>query len=295
MRHMYANFRKRFFVQKLKILMWKAARSTHPSVWKRVMLTIKELNIDAYRYLIVIPPRYLYCTNTLFLYKYLVFVQIHDFFTNTWYQYWHYYSCRFWSKSRFSDRAICDTIVNNMSEAFNSVIVDARGKPIITMLEEIKVYLMERWATRRKKVTTFEGNICPKVLDRLHKEKELTKYWIPRLGFCLFLTQSTYSCTDMCNDICSWSGEKLFEVRHISMVRDKYIVNVDAQHYNCRKWLLTVISCCHAITAMNFGLNMFLVPQVSAKFGISPSSKLLTNLVLHLLKCVNLVLLTKFC
>jgi len=27
---------------------------------------------------------------------------------------------------------------------------------------------------------------------------------------------------------------------------------------------------------------MFLVPQVSAKFGISPSSKLLTNLVLHI-------------
>jgi len=43
------------------------------------------------------------------------------------------------------------------------------------------------------------------------------------------------------------------------------------------------------------GLNMFLVPQVSAKFGFSPSSKLLTNLVLHLPKCVNLVLLTKFC
>jgi len=27
---------------------------------------------------------------------------------------------------------------------------------------------------------------------------------------------------------------------------------------------------------------MFLVPQVSVKFAISPSSKLLTNLVLHL-------------
>jgi len=33
--------------KKLKILMWKAARSTHPTVWERVMLTIKELNIDA--------------------------------------------------------------------------------------------------------------------------------------------------------------------------------------------------------------------------------------------------------
>jgi len=40
---------------------------------------------------------------------------------------------------------------------------------------------------------------------------------------------------------------------------------------------------------------MFLVPQVSVIFGISPSSKLYTNLVLHILKCVNLVLLTKFC
>jgi len=69
----------------------------------------------------------------------------------------------------------------------------------------------------------------------LHKENELTKYWITRLGFYLFLTQSTYSCTDMCNDICSWSGEKLFEVRHISMVGDKYTVNVDAQHCSCRK------------------------------------------------------------
>jgi len=42
-------------------------------------------------------------------------------------------------------------------------------------------------------------------------------------------------------------------------------------------------------------LNMFLVPQVSVNFGISPSSKLYTNLVLHISKCVNLVLLTKFC
>jgi len=30
------------------------------------------------------------------------------------------------------------------------------------------------------------------------------------------------------------------------------------------------------------GLNMFLVPQLSTKFGISPSSKVLTNLVFHL-------------
>ena len=51
--------------------MWKAARSTHPAVWEIVMLTIKELNIDAYRYLIAIPLRYI---ST---------IQIPDFYTNT--------------------------------------------------------------------------------------------------------------------------------------------------------------------------------------------------------------------
>jgi len=49
------------------------------------------------------------------------------------------------------------------------------------------------------------------------------------------------------------------------------------------------------VTKFIFGLNMFLVLQVSAKFGISSLSKLLTNLVIYLSKCVNLVLLTKFC
>jgi len=58
--------------------------------------------------------------------------------------------------------AICDTIVNDISEAFNSVIVDARGKPIITMLEEIRVYLMERWVTKRKKCYNFWRKHLPK-------------------------------------------------------------------------------------------------------------------------------------
>jgi len=46
-----------------------------------------------------------------------------------------------------------DTLVNNMSEAFNSVIVEARSKPIISMMEQIRAYLMDRWATNRSKVT----------------------------------------------------------------------------------------------------------------------------------------------
>jgi len=46
------------------------------------------------------------------MYKYLIFVQILDINTD---------AIRFWSKSKFSGQAIYDTIINNISETFNSV------------------------------------------------------------------------------------------------------------------------------------------------------------------------------
>jgi len=67
-----------------------------------------------------------------------------------------------------------------MSEAFNSVLVESRGKPIITMLEEIRLYMMHMWAKNRKKVASYEGNICPKILTRYNLEANLTRHWIPR-------------------------------------------------------------------------------------------------------------------
>ncbi|XP_014503221.1 uncharacterized protein LOC106763564 [Vigna radiata var. radiata] len=191
-RHIYANLRKRFPGQILKRLLWKAATSTHPQAWEATMREIKDVNPDAFKYLVTIPPR-------------------------------------FWSRSRFTGQAICDTLVNNMSEAFNSVILHARGKPIITMMEEIRLYLMKRWATNRQKITTSESSLCPKIKNRFEKELQLTKYWIP-----------------------SWSGLRIFEVRHTSMISEKYVVDIDKFECSCRKWTLTGIPCCHALAAMTF-------------------------------------------
>jgi len=73
-----------------------------------------------------------------------------------------------------------DTLVNNMSEAFNGVIVEARSKPIITMMEQIRVYLMDRWASNRSKVSTTEGPICPRIKSRMKEESKETKNWLPR-------------------------------------------------------------------------------------------------------------------
>ncbi|RYR35157.1 hypothetical protein Ahy_A10g050289 [Arachis hypogaea] len=76
------------------------------------MAELKAVNQEAFRYLNAMPPMY-------------------------------------WSRSRFTYNSKVDTLVNNMFESFNSVIVDAREKPVVTMLEEIRVKLMTRWAENR--------------------------------------------------------------------------------------------------------------------------------------------------
>jgi len=51
---------------------------------------------------------------------------------------------------------------------------------------------------------------------------------------------------------CSWSTDKIFEVRHASHVGDKFVVNIDEASCTCRKWSITRIPCCHALSAMRF-------------------------------------------
>ncbi|XP_072087129.1 uncharacterized protein [Arachis hypogaea] len=91
-RHLYSNFRKRFPGLHLKQMTWKCAKTTHWKDSKRYMAELKTVNQEAFRYLIAIPPRY-------------------------------------WSRSRFTFNSKVDTLVN-MSESFNSAIVDAREKSI---------------------------------------------------------------------------------------------------------------------------------------------------------------------
>ncbi|XP_052726187.1 uncharacterized protein LOC128194666 [Vigna angularis] len=191
-RHLYSNFRKKFPGKNLKRMMWRAATATHPQNWEKEMRNIKDINEDAFKHLIAIPPRY-------------------------------------WSRSRFSPTPKCDTLVNNMSEAFNSVLVHTRTKPIIIMLEEIRVYIMQRWAKNRSKIQSFSGPICPKIQTRFTKESQSTKNWIP-----------------------SWSANKLFEVRHVSQSGEKFVVNIDEFSCSCRRWSITGIPCCHSLAAMKF-------------------------------------------
>ncbi|XP_058776171.1 uncharacterized protein LOC131650482 [Vicia villosa] len=143
-RHLYSNFRKRFPGKQLKELMWRAAKATYPQAWEREMREMRKVNEEAYKHLLKIPPR-------------------------------------FWSKSQFKYTTKSDVLVNNMSETFNSVIIGPRQKPIVTMMEEIRGYLMDRWATNRAKIEEYGESVLPRIKKVLERRQEFSRFFIARI------------------------------------------------------------------------------------------------------------------
>ncbi|XP_023754692.2 uncharacterized protein LOC111903142 [Lactuca sativa] len=64
------------------------------------------------------------------------------------------------------------TVENGFSESFNAVIVDARKKPIITMLEEIRLYMMDRIYNMKLKGQQWGNHICPEIRDKVNLLKK---------------------------------------------------------------------------------------------------------------------------
>ncbi|XP_072062123.1 uncharacterized protein [Arachis hypogaea] len=193
-RHLYNNFKKKFLGLELKNQMWKCAKSTHWKDWEKEMKTMRLKSEDAFRHLNSIPPR-------------------------------------FWSRSRFSFHSKCDSLVNNMSESFNAVIVEAREKPIVTMLEDIRVYIMTKWAANRARIQVYQGNIMPTILKKLEKRVKHSRDWRP-----------------------FWSAASKYEVM---CGLDKFVVDLAACECSCRRWQMSGLPCPHAISCITFkGLNL---------------------------------------
>ena len=62
-------------------------------------------------------------------------------------------------------------LCNNYCEGFNSAILEARDKPIITLLEMIRNYLMKRMAKKRVQVEKWHHPVGPKVFKFMEKVK----------------------------------------------------------------------------------------------------------------------------
>ncbi|XP_057719130.1 uncharacterized protein LOC130933515 [Arachis stenosperma] len=133
-RHIWKNFTNKYKDTQLKNVVWACAKSSTVAEFNDNMQRLKRMNEDAWAYLAKLDP-----------------------------------GC--WTKSKFSHYPKLDNITNNMTEVWNAKIVHYRGKPILTMLEELRCYIMRRMAQHKKALSMYTGVVAPVFEVQMHMKK----------------------------------------------------------------------------------------------------------------------------
>nr|KAJ0200081.1 hypothetical protein LSAT_V11C600339600 [Lactuca sativa] len=133
----------------------------------------------------------------------------------------------------------CDAVDNGVSESFNSDVLDARRKPVITMLEDIRCWATQRLCTQKQKGLSWDLDICPSIRRDIEDLKELQGFWVPYV-----------------------SGYKEFEV---FSGNERYVVDLNQRSCGCKGWQLTDIPCVHAISTIS-SLNLDVEAFVSNSY-----------------------------
>nr|GEW62121.1 transposase, mutator type [Tanacetum cinerariifolium] len=67
------------------------------------------------------------------------------------------------SRSHFSGRAKTNILLNNLCDVFNNQLVDGRDRPIISILEYVREYLMKRIVNVKQVIERSDGPLTPTV------------------------------------------------------------------------------------------------------------------------------------
>ncbi|RZB80566.1 hypothetical protein D0Y65_030320 [Glycine soja] len=132
--HLWRNFIKQYKDLELRGVVWKCARATTPAQFNAVMERLKVKNEKAWRYLGKWPKEA-------------------------------------WTKAYFSTECKTDNITNNVCEGFNASILKYRAKPILSLAEEIRCYIMRTMSSNKLKLLNRQGPLCPIQHSRLDKLK----------------------------------------------------------------------------------------------------------------------------
>ncbi|KAL4279621.1 hypothetical protein GQ457_03G018840 [Hibiscus cannabinus] len=187
-RHLYNNFEGKHKGKALKDSFWKAATSTYMREFQVALAEMESLSPKAFEWLKNVDPK-------------------------------------FWSKSHFSTRSKCDMLLNNLCESFNKCVLEARSRPIITMLEGIRTKIMQRIAKKKAEADKWTGVLCPKIQKKLEAKTEMSNRCWP-----------------------THAGGNIYQVA--CGAHNQYGVNLEAHACSCRKWDLTGIPCPHAISVI---------------------------------------------
>ncbi|XP_031124421.1 uncharacterized protein LOC116027130 isoform X2 [Ipomoea triloba] len=118
-----------------------------------------------------------------------------------------------------------DMLLNNLCESFNSSILNARDKHIVTMVECLRIYLMKRMQHNRDTMRNNHVKICPKIVKIIEQNKE-----------------------KICGYIAYKSNDEWWQVEDDDL--KLFRVHLTTSSCSCRRWDLTGIPCVHAISAI---------------------------------------------
>ncbi|KAL0328594.1 UNVERIFIED_CONTAM: hypothetical protein Scaly_2292000 [Sesamum calycinum] len=142
--HLYNNFKLAHKGLGLKMMLWKAAKATRVVDFEKIMNELRGKDLEAFKWLAKRPAAQ-------------------------------------WSRSYFRCNAKCDILLNNMCESFNATIVEARSRPIVDMLETIRMMLMKRVYVKRDQIKKHKGKLTPniqKLIEELKKKSmEYIAHW----------------------------------------------------------------------------------------------------------------------
>uniref|UniRef100_A0A2N9HYT5 SWIM-type domain-containing protein n=1 Tax=Fagus sylvatica TaxID=28930 RepID=A0A2N9HYT5_FAGSY len=134
------------------------------------------------------------------------------------------WSCAVASTEREFERRMEYLKVNNISESFNAMILPTRDKPILSMLEWIRVRLMTRLHTKRIVMEKYGGLVCPNVQDKLEKLKmESRSFSAMPFGRFKYKVDNSY---------------------------ERHVVDLTKKECSCRIWDLTGIPCKHGVATI---------------------------------------------
>ncbi|XP_052111595.1 uncharacterized protein LOC110276038 [Arachis duranensis] len=188
--HIWKNFINRFKDMYIRDIVWECARCTTEPEFKEKMDRLKGVNNAAWEYLMKFEPTT-------------------------------------WVKAYFSHGPKVDNLTNNMCEVFNAKVVKYRVKPVLTMCEEIRCYLMRRMTKHIRLLEHHSGKLAPVQEKRLQMKIKPSSRWIAE-----------------------WVGDN--ERKRFEVTRKKTKVNVDLIKHtcSCNTWQLTGMPCIHAIAAI---------------------------------------------
>ncbi|XP_040374598.1 uncharacterized protein LOC121052790 [Rosa chinensis] len=137
-----------------------------------------------------------------------------------------------WSRSHFNDQIKCDFLLNSHSESFNKSVLDARKKPILPCLEDIRKALMVRLNHRRNSAAKWRCKVGPRI-EKLLKKNAVWSHEYRALE----------------------SSDMRFEIQGRGIacqsgVVSQHSVQLDTMSCTCRRWDLSGLPCGHVIAAI---------------------------------------------